>query len=352
MKYLISFLILIFMGCGGGSSSSNQKDYSEETIKLPEISDPDYYKQWYLSKNDSFYYINNINNYASINSGNYFYTYRGKGIKIAIIDNGLDVNHRDLKGAIIKTYNTTGGTDVSHNLGEKHGTAVTGIIAARANNLDIFGVASSSSIIFFKDSNASDSEVINFFNKAEEFGADIISCSWGTYDVSDAVKETIQNLARNGRGGRGTLIVFASGNDNKDMGNDESSIPEVISVGASNSSNTRASYSNYGINLDILAPGGNIDFFKETGILSLYPNSNYKFTQYVQGTSFSTPLVSGILAMILEANPLLTRIQVEEILKNTSDKIGNVKYDLNGHNIYYGYGKINVQKAINEAKRK
>ena len=168
-------------------------------------------------------------------------------------------------------------------------------------SLGIKGIASNSEIFFlkFKDS-MSDSDFITLFNKADEWGADIINNSWGTGNVSQSVKDTIVNLSKNGRNGKGINIVFATGNANSDLGNDESAIPEVISVGASSETNARASYSNWGAELDILAPAGEdlgIKSLDPMGALGFFPTKNYLS---ISGTSAAAPIVSGVIALLLE----------------------------------------------------
>lgn len=338
----------LFVGC-----SNNLNNETNSTLIS---SEPYYYQQWYLEYDSNFYTLNSIDTNAHIHSENLLNTYTGDGVKIAIIDDGLDVNHEDLSGAIINTYDVATKTaDVKHSSSNTyHGTAVTGIIAARINAIGIAGIASKSQIIFLKTKpNMSDSETIELFNKAEEFGAEIVNCSWGTYDVSPAVKDTIVELSNNGRDGKGTIIVFASGNDDRDMANDESAISEVISVGSSDKDNQRAWYSNYGENLDILAPGGydigitTLDDMGLNGTASidedylLYDDSN----SFI-GTSASAPIVTGIIALMLEKNSNLTRSEVENILHNTSDKIGSIIYDEKGRDNYYGFGKINLSKVM------
>lgn len=330
-------------------------DTLTNTLNIILQNEPYYGQQWYLDYNSTMYTQNNINDNAHINVGSLLRDYNGKGVKIAVIDDGLDVTHEDLDGAIVNTYDiATKSTNVAHtNVSDFHGTAVTGIIGARVNAKGVHGVASGAEIIFIKYKEImSDSETIELFNKAQEFGADIINCSWGTYDVSDAVKDKIVDLANNGRDGKGTIIVFATGNDDQDMGNDESAIPEVIAVGTTDKDNLRAWYSNFGQNLDVVAPGGydlgitTLDPMESNGIASI--DDNYLLfndSNSFIGTSASAPIVSGVIALILEKNPNLTRIEIENILENTSDKIGNVPYE-NSRNDYYGYGKINLINII------
>jgi len=346
-QFLILIGIFVFVGCSN--------DATNETDSSLVSNEPYYYQQWYLEYDSNFYTLNSIDSNAHIHSENLLNTYTGDGVKIAVIDEGLDVTHEDLSVAIINTYDiATNTTDVKHTSSSGyHGTAVTGIIAARTNGIGIAGIASKSQIIFLKTkANMSDSETIELFNKAEEFGAEIINCSWGTYDVSPAVKDKIVELSNNGRDGKGTIIVFASGNDDRDMANDESAIPEVISVGSSDKDNQRAWYSNYGENLDILAPGGyeigitTLDDMGLNGTAStdedylLYDDSN----SFI-GTSASAPIVTGVIALMLEKNPKLTRLEVENILHNTSDKIGGEVYE-NAKDNYYGYGKINLSNVM------
>lgn len=350
--FLYSLTIVILLSACGSSSTSGVFDNPDASASSDE---PYYYQQWALNYNADFYSQNSINSEAHIHTEGLLDTYNGSGVKIAIIDNGLDVTHEDLEGAVVDSYDLeSGSSDVSHTtILEYHGTAVTGIIAARANAKGIKGVASAAEVIFLKyKEEMSDSETIELFNKAEAFGADIINCSWGTYDVSESVKDKIVDLATNGRDGKGIAIVFASGNDDLEMGNDESAIDEVISVGASDSENLRAYYSNYGEHLDIVAPGGywlgitTLDASgQEGGAIEsddylLYDDAN-SFT----GTSASAPIVSGVIALMLEKDPTLTRVEIENILKNSADKIGTLPYN-NGKNIYYGYGKINLSSSI------
>lgn len=370
MRLLFATLMIFFVGCGGGGGGSNDGGDDNKTTPQPtkepayqaNILDKYFYQQWYLEKNDDFYAKYYINEKASINAGKYNRIYTGKGIKVAIIDNGLDVNHEDLRGGIIDTFDiytetkdvSPDGRDLNY-----HGTAVTGILGARSNEIGIRGVAPNSQILFLKhEKKMFDYEVVKLFKKAEEFGADVINCSWGTYNVSSAVREVVADLAKNGRNGKGISIIFAAGNDTREIENDESSIEEAIAVGSTSIGNIRAGYSNFGKELDIMAPGGTIglgiaatDISGKEGIG--IDDENYILADgrnILFGTSMAAPIVTGVIAMMLEANPNLTRAQIQNILASTADKIGFIEYK-NGHNEYYGYGKINAKKAVDEAIR-
>ena len=311
--YIVCFMVLL-VGCNNTKSKNSSKE------------EPYFSQQWYLTKNQKFYEKNNIDNNASIHFDPQT-PYTGKGITIAVIDDGLDTSHEEFTQDSIISYDiTTKTSDVKEpSFFAHHGTAVTGIIKANINHKGIRGIAPHSKLIFLKlTENMSDAQTIELFNKAVELKADIINCSWGTYDVSPAVKEVIQEIAINGRNKKGVIIVFSVGNDNQDMGNDESAIPEVIAVGSTNEQNLRATYSNYGKELDILAVGGEtltittLDVSGEKGISTLdeeyiLANNEKKFFS----TSASAPMVTGVVALLLEKNPHLTREEVINLLKKT-----------------------------------
>lgn len=339
------------------------KHYREELIKhgIKPI-EPLQSEQWYINDNVS----------GSIHAGEYLDKFTGTGINVVVIDDGLDTTHEDLllKG----TWDvTTGLPDVNQtNSTDFHGTSVAGIIGARINGKGIRGIAPDSNLFFVKEDNfLSDSNVIAAFDKALEFNADVINCSWlSIIGFSSAVREKIIDVAINGRNGKGVVVVFGSGNENIEIpiffNNDGSltdwqriaTIPEVITVGATDYNSNRAAYSNYSAKLDIVAPGGYY-----YGITTLDPMGAYGSTDtnYVTtfdakrfvGTSAATPIVAGSAALILQANPNLTAAQVQEILKLSADKVGEYEYIDDGtgktRNDYYGYGKINLSKAIEMA---
>lgn len=374
-NYLSAVLsALILTGCGGGGGSVENGD-DEKTANPPHLSqknieysaNPLYPQQWALH-HDSEFYAKILLQYGIVGDPNANIhpwpettKYTGKGIKVGIIDDALDTRHEDLIGSIDATYNVaTGGKDVSpEGYWENHGTEVTGVAAARSNQLGIAGVAPEASIYFVKlpfSSGTSTSQIVEAFEKIKEWNVDVLNCSWGSGNADPAVKDAIVDLAKNGRKGKGTVIVFAVGNGSGDqtgdpIGNDESAIEEVIAVGATTIQNIRAEYSKYGPALDLMAPGGNeigittldqMGPFGESYGNYLHYNDPYTFA----GTSASAPIVTGVVAQLLQANKELTRKEIIQALEKSSDKIGDESYDQDGRNDYYGYGKVNASKAL------
>lgn len=359
LSFFTIALILSFSGCIKEEEQENYScDFEDNDItyynyttneNISFDNEPYGYSQWALHYNKDFYEENNIDKNAHIDGDEVYKNYTGSGIKVAIIDDGFDTIHYELDGRVVETINYTDDSlygGVSHTTDDDfHGTAVAGIIGANSNNKGIRGVAPNSQLILIKMKEAStDSETIDMFRKAVEAGADIINCSWGTYDVSESVRDYINCITTNARDKKGLIVVFASGNDNQDMGNDESSISGVIAVGATNKYNQRSYYSNYGKDLDIVAPGGS-DKSYGLGISTLDPIGYYNYYNFI-GTSASAPIVSGALALALEKYPDITREELQNLLKITSDKIGDEEYNTYGRNDKYGYGKLNLNKLI------
>jgi len=339
------FFALVFIGC------SDSKNIKEEPL---------YQEQWAINYDKAFYDAYAIDENAHINAQNVLNQYTGKGVKIAVIDIGLDVNHPEFKNNIIKTVNSRDASDdvsCSNSSSCYHGTAVTGVIASNINGIGLRGIAPDVEIVFIKldlGGYIGDSEILDAFEYAELEDVDIVNCSWGTGDVSPIVEERINQLSVSARDGKGMIFVFASGNESKNNPNDESMLESVIGVGSSDEENLRAYYSNFGDGLDVVAPGG-----YALGVTTTYDsNDEIHLSEYMraedyekfQGTSASAPIVTGSIALLLEVNSNLTRIKIQKILRESSDKIGNIEY-IDGKNDYYGYGKINLNKAISSAKQ-
>ena len=305
-----------------------------------------------------------------------------KNIKIAIIDGGFDLNNPDLKDKIVAkkdfdfgstdypasdpfelfeepSFITTHSTVFSNG---DHGTSCAGIALAANNGLGIVGVAPNAGFIpivlklnFF--TNRALRKALQF---AMEAGADVISCSLGlpekmiTYDIYRAIDE----CATIGRNGKGCIICFASGNDYKILpAGAIATHPSIIAVGATTSEDELAPYSNRSVNISVVAPGGFADAIKmvttDVGYLvsGIPAGKGAISTPYYRlnaaGTSFACPLVAGIAALVLEANPALTAIEVKHILERTANKIGDARdYNKKGHSVKYGYGRVNAANAV------
>lgn len=371
-----TLLIALFLltGCEGsldvleGDSSSNSSSSSSsdsgsdgtyfQTISESPTNEPFYTQHWHIEPSFNAQALYSISADADVNIESAWETSKGAGIKVAVIDSGVDTSHEDLSAAIYAQYNAYTGLGDATPLSNSHGTSVAGIISMQDNDTGGIGVAPESALIAINDGYEESpttflSSVISAFNYADEQGADVINNSWGTGDVADSLKTVIDDLATSGRGGKGIVIVFAAGNSGGLIGNDESSLESVIAAGATNESNERASYSNYGPELDIMAPGGEnfgiftTDISGQTGSDAgdyLEIASSGRFS----GTSAAAPIVSGIAALILSVNNNLTATQVKSIITDNADKVGSIVYT-DGRNDFYGYGKINAEAAVNAA---
>ncbi len=338
---LIIILILFFsVSCKKNNSISNEPLYQE---------------QWALHYDKPFYDAYDININAHMHGEKSLLKYSGKGVKIAIIDMGIEQNHTEYTHALKKVINSRDGSNqitCNDYTVCYHGTAVTGIISSDINGDGLRGIAPDSEIIFIHldlKGYVGDDEILDALIYAENENVDIVNASWGTGDVSPIIKSKIESMSNNGRNGKGIIFVFAVGNRGKSIPNDESMLESVIGVGSTDEENLRSIYSNFGEGLDIMAPGG-----FTLGITTTYafndethPNPYMKAEDYkkFQGTSASAPIISASIALLLEKNPQLTRKEIQNIVLLSADKIGNIEY-LNERNDYYGYGKLNLDKAI------
>ena len=258
-------------------------------------------------------------------------------VVVAVVDTGVDYGHEDLSANIWTDSNGYHGYDFVSNDQDpspdstgsylSHGTHVAGIIGGVMNNG--IGIAGTAQIKIMAvkacsgDGSCTPSAVANGISWAVANGADIISMSlrWTTpvSDIESAVNDAWS---------QGKIVVAASGNDNGPVGY-PAKYTNVIAVGAIDSSNNRASFSNYGPELDLVAPGVSI----ESTIVGGYASWD--------GTSMATPFVSGVAALVLSKNPSLTNAEVVSILENSADDLGSA-----GKDDQYGYGRVDAQEAV------
>ena len=291
-------------------------------------------------------------------------------ITVAVIDNGFDLTHPDIMGKVHKPFDLWTNTSNIEQGDPRftHGTPCASVAVARPNGTGIVGAAPNSKFMPISGTSYSLRATEKMFKYAMDNGADVISCSWGTtdpaFELSEMKKAAIADAARNGRNGKGCVIVYAVGNDDFDYVSYYAQHPDVIAVGACTSKDEHATYSNKGPEVTICAPS-NGDWpitaaraFWDEGVS--WESGAYRFWRdgrdrgdrykHFGGTSSSCPLVAGICALMLSENPDLTSKQVKEILCKTADKIGSPQeYDANGHSKKFGYGRVNALAAVREA---
>jgi thermitase len=271
-------------------------------------------------------------------------------ITIAILDTGVDLTHPDLAGVLVRNaqgtvvnFNALTNSTVpgAANDDNGHGTHCAGIAAARINNvLGIAGVVGWNPSIPASDSYVSilpvkvldhnaygnDADVAEGILWAVDQGARVINLSLG----GEAASTTLANATDYARE-RGCVVVAAAGNDGVSKRFYPAANTGVISVGATDSSDVLAAFSNWGSWVKVAAPG--------SLIYSTYPGGTYAT---ISGTSMAAPHVAGEAAAIFSQNPGLTSTQVEEIILTSVDPY--VRY--NGRQLGSGAGRINVYQAL------
>lgn len=292
---------------------------------------------WHLGNNltKSYVHINYCKSQTIISQGS-------SNVIVAIIDTGVDVSHRDL-------YNVLPGWDATtqtspNRISDSHGTMVAGFIGAIPNNNQgVAGIAYGTTILpisFMVDDLgniiSSDITMTRAIEYAVNNGAKVINCSWryNSTLVGEAVKSALDN---------GCVVVFSSGNGGGAISYPANSDSRIIVVGAIDKNGNRASFSNYGSQLDVVAPGENV--------YSLYPGNT---TVMGSGTSFATPQVTGVAAMILSKYPALTASEVRYRIEKTAQKITSSAYPYTfqtlgafaASNNQMGYGLLDSYAAL------
>jgi subtilisin family serine protease len=247
-------------------------------------------------------------------------------------------------------------------LNDIHGTPCAGVIAAAGKNGGPIGVAPRCKLLAVKVFHASalapDERVADAIRWSANHAA-ILSCSWsGGYSAD--LHQAIEDVATGGRGGLGTLVFCAAGNNEHKPVEYPARDPLAVAVGASTDEGTLAWYSAVGKQVAFVAPSNGGKRGITTTDVS-QPDRGFNLgtvaaggkdglsTNDFGGTSSATPLAAGVAALVLSARPGLTRDQVVELMQATCDRIGT-GYDANGHSDRYGHGRLNAGKAVAAAK--
>ena len=333
------------------------------------INDPLYGCQWHLKDNDQFR-----------NSGGHdirveevWPTYTGSGINVAVVDDGMHYRHEDLTDNVLTSFNhnydpdLTDKTDI-YNPFEDHGTAVAGLIAAKDNSLGLRGVAPEAKIYGYnyllEDTVANEADAMSR-NAATTA---ISNNSWGPGDygrpepATELWETAVKNGVTSGYGGKGVFYAWAAGNGGDD---DYSTLDEnanfyaVTAVCAVGHDDIRSSYSEAGANLWVCGPSSS----GRVGQPRIATTDNgHRYRGTFGGTSAATPIVSGVVALVREANNALTWRDVKLILaasahKNDPDNTdwveGAFKYgsttDRYNFNHEYGFGMVDAKAAVDLA---
>ncbi len=389
---------------------------AEPNIIIPKEShyrpkDPLYSRQWYLNNNGG----SELATGSHINVEKAWDLTRGvRSVVVAIADDAIDLNHPDFQGTgkIVapKDFKDNDFLPLAESSDESHGTACAGVAVAEENGTGIAGVAPGCALMPIRTTGFLDDETIEqLFDWVIINNASVVSCSWGPaavyFPLSLRQSAALTRAATQGRQGKGCIIVFAAGNANRPISgtifekgwqNDLlrgptnwlggfTIHPDTITVSACTSLGKKSAYSNWGTGVSVCAPSNNAPpgmWFEKTGYTSTAPEvisslpglgiftadllgevgyETGDFTSTFGGTSSACPVVAGVCALILSANPELTAQEVKSLIQETADKIVDRDadpqlgmrlgtYDTNGFSQWFGYGKINAFKAVQAAK--
>jgi subtilisin family serine protease len=283
---------------------------------------------------------------------------------VAVLDLGCETNHEDLIGATNLNWNcVTDTSNVEPSVDdEKHGTPCTGIIAARTdNNIGVASVGGNFLRVQFLQIGynvvggsfaTTDSICTKAINKAmENPNCLAISMSWGGTGSRPNFENALNIARTQARGGKGIPCFASSGNGYlTEFSQYPASYNAVMAVGASNTLNAKASFSNAGSKLFAAACGTSLlttDRMGMKGYNGTGDPTKDNYT-YFSGTSASCPLFAGIAAMCLLKNPNLTELQLREIFKTTCRKTGGYNY-VDGRCNELGYGVAELKSALIQA---
>lgn len=258
---------------------------------------------------------------------------------VAVIDTGFALNHQDLASRwdglgwdfVHNDSSPMAGTDNSSGAAVFHGTMTAGLAGLLNANAQVMPLqALNDDGVGYTD------EIANAVTYAADNGAKVISLSLGSSSDDPYLHQQIDYAIS-----KRVLVVAAAGNGGCNCLSYPAAYPEVLSVGATDSGDNRASFSSYGSSLDVMAPGTAGDVcsaFYTAG----NPTSAYSCSY--SGTSFSTPLTASLAAMLIQQEPGITPAEEIAAIDQSADKVAGMggQYD----SLQYGYGRIDVARAM------
>jgi subtilisin family serine protease len=371
--------------------------------------DPIYLKQWHLNHTGG----------PELTSGSHVFAEKAwditrgvRSVVVAIMDDSVALNHPDFQGmgkiVAPRDFKENDFLPLPVDAEDNHGTSCAGVAIAEENGTGAVGIAPGCALMPIRTTGFLDDESIEaLFGWAVEHNAAVISCSWGPaatyFPLSLRQRVALNRAATDGRNGKGCVIVFAAGNANRPTNGSVNESgwpnnvisgvtswlagfavhPDVITVSACTSLSKKAAYSNWGAEVSVCAPSNNAPpgiglsmgyVFTPPEVRGNLPGlgivttdrpgtTGYDpgdFASDFGGTSSACPLVAGVAALILSANPDLTASEVKQILQQTADKIVDTNpdpqfslrkgtYETGGRCDWFGFGKVNALKAVQAA---
>ncbi len=344
-----------------------------EALADPSIEDPLFACQWHLKQPSG----EDINVEPVWEEG-----ITGEGINVVVVDSGMDWTHEDLIDNVdsSRNHDYTGEGDIHHPFAH-HGTNVTGLIAARDNDIGVRGVVPRATIyghnllagLAVADSvSLAQSQIADAMGRSADVTA-VSNNSWGAVDGPGASPSSalwqlaVENGVTRGNDGKGVFYVWAAGNGHRrgDDGNldGRANFYAVTAACAVSGQGVRSSYSEMGANLWVCAPGG--DFIPEDDLLVVTVENSDRYIDDFNGTSAATPIVSGVAALVRQANPELTWRDVKLVLAGSARKNDPTNPGwLEGAPVYgstsdsdryhfnheYGFGVVDAAAAVDLAR--
>ncbi|MEO1146538.1 MAG: S8 family serine peptidase [Cyanobacteria bacterium J06638_22] len=339
--------------------------------------DPLFNQQWYLKNVGQMGGTPGVD----LNVLPVWQNYTGEGVRVAIVDDGVDYRHPDLND----NYDLTADIDTARRIGDgapilqsdDHGTAVAGIVAAERNGAGSVGIAYDAILSSIRLDFESDLLEDTVFGLRQFANFDVVNNSWGyDFPFTDNFAESdfaplqpaLETAVEEGRDGLGTVIVFAGGNSREDGVNANYSnllnSRYTIAVAALDDRGTHTSYSVPGANLLVSAFGGETtaDGIVSTDRVGRNGYSPNNYTLDFDGTSAAAPMVTGVVALMLDANPNLGYRDVQEILAYSARQTDrqNSTWQTNGATNWngggletstdYGFGLVDARAAVRLAE--
>lgn len=234
--------------------------------------------------------------------------HNGSGIRVAIIDDGFEINHKEFEHIrLVGSYDVPSRTVqvAPQHQKDRHGTGILGILFSQGKRRDARGLIPNAELVAIRQPDTWTSNTVLAFSVAKNMSVDIVNCSWNSPWLLEPVYDVIVDLAEQGRNGKGTAIVFSAGNQGKELHpfQHEASIKQAIVIAAHNKKGQRSAYSNWGQSIDAFFPGH--------ARITTEINGQYG---RINGTSLAAALASGYIALLMSEQPSISLVEIEQTL--------------------------------------